>query len=227
MTWSRLYDWDPRFVFLCCIQWNIKCRPNKIVYLHLNTFSPHFCQKNAPQCREGTRKLTFILSCDLVTVNGFFIDDRIYWTFWYSSWLHFTVHTHTSVHSNVFTIVAWWRLPNADVTLPLGSRSYQLLRATAQNDGTAAVLLIHSHSPTISSLTDWLKSQRVIVTLRLAVYRQTLRLGTKPLEEHDQSPPNDWNPCGHRLCVTSSLTKGLDLSLINRLHLCQVYVPHI
>jgi hypothetical protein len=30
------------------------------------------------------------------------------------------------------------------------------------------------------------KTARVRVTLRLAVYRQSLRLGTKPLEAHDQ-----------------------------------------
>jgi hypothetical protein len=40
-----------------------------------------------------------------VTINGFWIDDRIYWTPWYSTWLHFTVHcyTHTLLSSHVFT----------------------------------------------------------------------------------------------------------------------------
>jgi hypothetical protein len=39
------------------------------------------------------------------TVDGFWIDDRIYWTLWYSAWLHFTAHcyTHISVHSHAFT----------------------------------------------------------------------------------------------------------------------------
>jgi hypothetical protein len=50
-----------------------------------------------------------ILSRDRVTVDGFWIDDRICWTLWYGTWLHFAVHcythTHTDtiVHSDVFT----------------------------------------------------------------------------------------------------------------------------
>jgi hypothetical protein len=37
-----------------------------------------------------------------VTIDGFWIHDRIYWTLWYSAWLLFTVHcyTNTSVHSH-------------------------------------------------------------------------------------------------------------------------------
>jgi hypothetical protein len=50
---------------------------------------------------------------------------------------------------------------------------------------------------------------RVRVTVRLTVYRQSVRLGDKPLEDHDQSffllQPN---PCGHRPYVTYSLTRG-------------------
>jgi hypothetical protein len=50
----------------------------------------------------------------------------------------FTV-THTSVHSHVFTAVALYWLPTAEVPLLLGSwtvpgLSYQLLTATAHND---------------------------------------------------------------------------------------------
>jgi hypothetical protein len=39
-----------------------------------------------------------------VTIDEFWIDDRIYWTLWYSAWLHFTIHryTHNSIHSYVF-----------------------------------------------------------------------------------------------------------------------------
>jgi hypothetical protein len=37
----------------------------------------------------------------------------------------------------------------------------------------------------LSRLTYW-DNVRVRVTLRLAVYRQSVRLGAKPLEDHDQ-----------------------------------------
>jgi hypothetical protein len=30
-----------------------------------------------------------------MTIEGFWIDDRIYWTLWYSSWLHFIFHYYT------------------------------------------------------------------------------------------------------------------------------------
>jgi hypothetical protein len=43
-----------------------------------------------------------ILSRDWsVTIDGFWIGDRIYWTLWYSAWLHFTIHNYT--YSHVFT----------------------------------------------------------------------------------------------------------------------------
>jgi hypothetical protein len=52
----------------------------------------------------------FYLYCHVilcsVTKDGFWIDDRIYWTVWHSAWLHFRVHyythTRTTVHSHVF-----------------------------------------------------------------------------------------------------------------------------
>jgi hypothetical protein len=45
---------------------------------------------------------------------------------------------------------------------------------------------------------------RVRVTLRLAVYRQTVRLGAKTLETHGQNFFSKLNTCGHSLHVTSS-----------------------
>jgi hypothetical protein len=47
---------------------------------------------------------------------------------------------------------------------------------------------------------------RVRPTLRLGVYRQSLHLGAKPLETHDQYF-FQLNPCGHSPYVTSSLTR--------------------
>jgi hypothetical protein len=53
---------------------------------------------------------------------------------------------------------------------------------------------------------------RIRVTLRLAVYRQSVRLGDKPLETHDQYF-FQLNTCVHSLCVTSSLTRGWNCRL--------------
>jgi hypothetical protein len=79
---------------------------------------------NAIISPTGTAAIYMVLSRDRVTVEGFWIDDRIYLTLWYSARLHFTVHCYTniSVHSHVFTAVAWLRLPTADVPLTIGSR---------------------------------------------------------------------------------------------------------
>jgi hypothetical protein len=87
-------------------------------------------------------RLTPVFTLMSVTVDGVWIGNRIYWTLWYSAWLHFTVHcyrhTHSGIYSNVFTAIAWYRLSTTDVPLPLGSwnvsgLSYQLLTATAHN----------------------------------------------------------------------------------------------
>jgi hypothetical protein len=98
-----------------------------------------------------------------VTIDGFRTDYRIYWTLWYSTWLHFTVHCYTHTHPLVPTVTS---------SLPLFCSGFQrrafplfwvpelspclschLLRATA-----------HS-SPEIESLTDWLlHSQSYFIT---------------------------------------------------------------
>jgi hypothetical protein len=52
------------------------------------------------------------------------------------------------------------------------------------------------------------QSQRVRVTLRLVVYRQSVCLGDKPLETHDQQFYFKLNPCGYGAYVTSSLMRG-------------------
>jgi hypothetical protein len=48
---------------------------------------------------------------------------------------------------------------------------------------------------------------RVSVTLRLAVYRQSVHLGAKPLDTHDQYL-FQLNTCSYSPCITSSLTRG-------------------
>jgi hypothetical protein len=54
---------------------------------------------------------------------------------------------------------------------------------------------------------------RISVTLRVAVYRRSVRLGGKPLSTNGQRfpppPPPQWNPCDHSpYVITSSLMKG-------------------
>jgi hypothetical protein len=46
------------------------------------------------------------------------------------------------------------------------------------------------------------------VALRLAIYRQSARLGAKPLETHDQYFSFQLNTCGYSPYVISSLTRG-------------------
>jgi hypothetical protein len=46
-------------------------------------------------------------------------------------------------------------------------------------------LLVFSSQADFQLSTDWIKV-KVKVSLRLAVYRQSVRLGVKPLETHDQ-----------------------------------------
>jgi hypothetical protein len=62
-----------------------------------------------------------------------------------------------------------------------------------------------------SSLLDFQLTQltvRVRVTLRLAVYCQSVPLGDKSLETHGQQFLSQLNPSGHSPHVTSSLTTG-------------------
>jgi hypothetical protein len=55
--------------------------------------------------------------------------------------------------------------------------------------------------PTLSKI-------KVRATLRLAVYRQSVRIGVKPLETHDQRPFSfQLSPCGNSAYVISSLRR--------------------
>jgi hypothetical protein len=137
--------------------------------------------------RNWCRMRKYRLSRDGVNIDGLWFHDWIYWTFRYSAWLHFTVrcYTHTSVHSHVFTAVAWYRLPTADIRLSLGSRtvpdlSYQLLKQHLTTTATQQF----SNSP-IQQPTQ-MPAIKIKVTLWLAVYRQSVHLGAEPLEYHDQ-----------------------------------------
>jgi hypothetical protein len=51
-----------------------------------------------------------------------------------------------------------------------------------------------------------LSTQRVGVTLRLVVYRQSVRLGAEPLDTHGQNFFSQLNTCGHSPYITTSTT---------------------
>jgi hypothetical protein len=52
----------------------------------------------------------------------------------------------------------------------------------------------------------------VVITLRVAVYRQSVLLGDKSLETHEEYFIFQLNTCGYISYVTSSLTRGWVLS---------------
>jgi hypothetical protein len=67
------------------------------------------------------------------------------------------------------------------------------------------------------------QSQRIGVTLRLGVYRQSVRLGDKPFETHDQI--FQLNTCLHRPYVPSTMTRGWVCSLQLLLALSSAVIP--
>jgi hypothetical protein len=52
---------------------------------------------------ERIYSYVYILSGGGVTINGFWIYDRIHWTLWHSAWLHFTFHYHTRTLMSIVT----------------------------------------------------------------------------------------------------------------------------
>jgi hypothetical protein len=69
--------------------------------------------------------------------------------------------------------------------------------------------------------------ERERVTLRLAAYRQSVRLGAWPLETHDQRFFFQLNSCGNSPYVTSSLTRRWVCLLWICLAFRQVCISHI
>jgi hypothetical protein len=55
-----------------------------------------------------------------VTMDGFWFGDRIYWTLWYSAWLHFTVtvmRTHARTHARTHTVTSSLPLVGCDFAI--------------------------------------------------------------------------------------------------------------
>jgi hypothetical protein len=85
------------------------------------------------------------------------------------------------------------------------------LPASATLNWLSTCRLSRSTDSRIGIYSDWLAIRvtvRVRVTLRLVVYRQSVHLGVKHLEDHDQRFPLQLSLCGHNPYVTSTLTRG-------------------
>jgi hypothetical protein len=112
----------------------------------------------------------------------FGIDDRIYWTLWYSAWVHYYTHTHTIVSTVTSSLPLLGSGFNGRRSSSSGFPNYPRPQLPASNSKSSQWL---SRS---SSLTDSLTNStdcnkvKVKTTLRQAVYRQSVRLGAKPLE---------------------------------------------
>jgi hypothetical protein len=131
-------------------------------------FSRHFplTSLNSYQTGKCNKWNELVLSRVLCSVDGVWIDGRIYWTPWYSAWLHFIVHfyphrftsANTSVQSLVFTDVAWKRPPTADVTFSLGFRTAPASSPSFQQQQLTKLKpsIYLTHRLTIKELTDWL-----------------------------------------------------------------------
>jgi hypothetical protein len=128
-----------------------------------------------------------------VTTDGFWINDRSYWTFRYNAYLHYIVHyyTHTHTHTPVSTATSSLPLLGSGFlrrTFPFLCVS-ELSTASATRFNSNSSQRLNLNSPLTNPLTNCNRVRgrvRVRITLRLAVYLQSPRLGAGPLEAHDQ-----------------------------------------
>jgi hypothetical protein len=92
---------------------------------------------------------------NILSRDWFPIDDRIYWTLWYSAWLQFTVlHTHKNALVSTVTssvAVARYRLRTADVPLPLGYRTTTGLTTATLSQSRSQNYFTTGRLPPISS----------------------------------------------------------------------------
>jgi hypothetical protein len=102
-------------------------------------------------------------------------------------------------HSFSRVLVPWDSLPYFTVS---DSRLPFLLPPTTHR------VMVEVFNPASTWVYSTCSTVRVRVTLRLAVYRQSVRLGVRPLEAHDQRFFFQPNSCSNSLYVTSSLTRS-------------------
>jgi hypothetical protein len=138
----------------------------------------------------------------IVTIDVFWIYNWIYWT-------------HTA-HDYTLQITITHR-PVFSVTLLSNGFQWQMflcfqacVLSGLQPSHTNLWLLASAVSSWAELTSCCLKTNcgvRMRVTLWLAVYHQSFRLGTKPLEAHDQSFLFQRNPYSHSSCLTFSLMR--------------------
>jgi hypothetical protein len=127
------------------------------------------------------------------------ICEPIVWKMWEPRRLT-TLWTSTTCYRDSFTFHTCILLHCSVLTLT----SLLLTVYTELATGTSEQLLSHHTRMLLSA--DW-SLLLIRVTLRPAVYRQSLHLGDEPLETHDQFF-FQLNSCSHSPCVTTCLTRG-------------------
>jgi hypothetical protein len=121
---------------------------------------------------------------------------------------------HTTNYSTLFSVyfyqsplsVSWQRIYNT-LTVNKSSNHTLSLYWQTYNSSSTTIFPTSDLRRLVTALHCTLIEVKVRVTLRLAVYRQSVRLGVKPLETHDQTFFFQLNSCGNSSYVTSSLTR--------------------
>jgi hypothetical protein len=119
-----------------------------------------------------------------------------------------TSHIKTSHFAMSSLVVAWWQT------------------STVSSASVLTFLRVRDCLITNSLLQQSALKVKAKDTLWLVVYRQSVRLGTKPLETHDQRF-FQLNPCGHNPYATHCLMRSWVYFLWICLAFCQVYVSHL
>jgi hypothetical protein len=112
-------------------------------------------------------------------ITDFELDDWIYWHFF-----TITINDWDSLHSLLLFHCDW-----LGSHLRLGHLRITTDEWRMKSEDSLATEL----SWTVLRTPEWVRV-RVIVTLRLAVYRQSVRLGVEPLKTHGQNFFLNWTP---------------------------------